>query len=355
MLVCVRRFQMSEPEPIKNNEDNSKGLGSLAALAQNPQFRTRLELASRIGAILAIFLYFSGFLVVTFANASHGIVSFGLFRAKVLAAGILFSVFMVLPLLEWSRVFEKFGSPKLGEQVIKQTIVPQPRARFYFMVTRLLMFFVTSFAMALLLCFYVLHCEPEWQYLPAILGFMAFAAAVMVFCGLQFAKRPVACAVLCLLIIGVGIAGLILLRERSVGLLVVWFFLVGYCAHYIEKVFREAAHWSYVSWHWVLLYVMGAVAFFGILLYPKVAPSLGGGKPMRVVFQFYNSSPIDHSTKEQLWMVDEIDAGYYVMQSSDERKAVFLPRSLVSAIYFDADESATQSHSDSAHKMGTGK
>lgn len=73
------------------------------------EFKTRLEIASRLGATLFVILYVAGFLVVTFENASFGIVSFGLFRAKVLSAGILFAVFLFLPLLETSRSFGLFG------------------------------------------------------------------------------------------------------------------------------------------------------------------------------------------------------------------------------------------------------
>jgi hypothetical protein len=115
-------------------------------------------------------------------------------------------------------------------------------------------------------------------------------------------------------------------------------------AHGTEKDFREADHPRNVTWHWRLIEVMLALGIFGVYLYPKIPPRLGGGQPTRVTFQFANMSPIDGATKNDLWLLDEVDTGFYVLRAPDERKGVFLPRASISAIYFDADESSDKSH-----------
>lgn len=318
---------------------------------QESEFRTRLETAARIGAFAATFFYICGFLVVTFSNASHGIVSFGLFRAKMLTAGFLFSIFVALPLLDWSRVWGRFGFPRIESPPAKEeTVAHEPRrARFYFHVKSLFQFFLASFVMAAFLCLYLLHCDLI-RFWGAYLGFFVGCAAVQAFCALESKKRPLVCAVLCLFTAGVGVAGLLFLPEKRMGLLIAWFILIGWSAHFIEKQFQEAKHWGYVGWHWVLVYVIGAVAFFGLWLYPRVEPSLGGGKPTKAVFQFLSVSPIDGSKKDDLWLLDESDTGYYVLRTPDEEKAVFIPRSLVSAIYFGVEESVTQKQSQPAMK-----
>jgi hypothetical protein len=311
---------------------------------QSPELKSHLEVAARAGAIAVVALYVAGFLVVTFADASHGIVGFGLFRTRVLTAGILLFFLLAIGLLNWSRVFGRWGFPKSGEHKIKGTIVPEARAKLYFGAMNLLWYFWSSLALAYFICMYVLHCNSPWRFWTVLLGLAVIYAGVATFYKFQFSRHPLVCAVLSLFAIGAGIAGLIFLRDKKLGLVLGWFLLVGYVADYVEKQIRQARLLGDVEWHWLLFNVLGVVAFFSLWVYPQIPPSLGGGKPTRVVFQFFNTSPIDGSTKDPLWMLDEVDMGFYVLRTPDERKAVFLPRSVVSAIYFDADEPATPTH-----------
>jgi hypothetical protein len=71
--------------------------------------KRRLDLVSHAGGLLLVALYVAGFLVAPFANASRGVVELSLFRARVLSAGVLFLVFLALPILEAGRAFGLFG------------------------------------------------------------------------------------------------------------------------------------------------------------------------------------------------------------------------------------------------------
>jgi hypothetical protein len=303
---------------------------------RDPELKGDLDVLSRLGAILLIVVYVFGFVVVTFANSSRGINNFGLFRAKVLSAGILFSFFLMLPLLDWSRYFGKFGFPRMDDPVVKETVVPEGRARYYFNVTRLLPFFMASLATSWFLCLYVLQSFPHGRFIALYICFLAVGVAAVMLCGFQFRKHPLACAAFSLVLVAVGAAGLVFLKEWQVGLLVGWFFFIAYVGHFIENDFREARHPRNMTWHWVILNAVLALGFFGIFVYPKIPARLGGGQPTRVLFQFASTSPIDGAPKDELWLLDEVDTGYYVLRAPDEHKAIFLPRSLVSAIYFDA-------------------
>jgi hypothetical protein len=160
-------------------------------------------------------------------------------------------------------------------------------------------------------------------------------------CGLKFRKYPYVCGIVCLILIAAGAAGIIVFREWKFGMIVVWFLLVGNAAVYIERDFREANHLRNVTWHWVLLYALSTFIFFSRELYPRIAPSLGGGQPVTAVFQFSSPSPIDGKSTNQLWLLDEVDTGYYVLRDPNEHKAIFVSRGLVTAIYFDADQAAS--------------
>jgi hypothetical protein len=305
------------------------------------ELKGTLEVTSRVGAIFLIITYVFGFLVVTFANSTRGIGNFGLFRAKVLSAAILFLIFLMFPLLDWSRYFGKFGFPKINERLVKEAVVPEGRAKFYLLVTRLLSFFMSSLAMGWFLCLFVLQSIPSGRFIGSYIVFIAAAVGALMLCGFQFQKHPFACAALCLVLIGVGAAGLFFFKEREVGIVLVWFFFIGYIAHWIEDDFRKAQHLRNVTWHLLLLNAVFTLAVFATQLYPKIPPRLGGGQPTRALFQFANPSPLDGSAKNELWLLDEVDAGYYVLRSPDEHKAIFIPRSLVSAIYFEASEATT--------------
>jgi hypothetical protein len=304
---------------------------------REPELKGQLEVVSRVGAVLLLVIYVFGFVVVTFANSSRGISNFGLFRARVLSAGILFSAFLMLPLLDWSRYFGKLGFPKIDERSVMETSASPGRAKLYFRAARLLLFFMSSLGVAWFICLYIFPHAPSGRSLLLYFVFMAVATGALMLCRTQHPRRPVTCAALCLSLTGVGVAGLALLKEGEVGLVVGWFFFVAVAAHSVEQEFRNAQHLRNVAWHWVLLNVVLAPALFGMGLYPKIPSRVGGGQATRVLFQFTNPSPIDGSAKDDLWLLDEVDTGYFVLQRPDEHKAIFLPRSLVSAIYFEAD------------------
>ncbi len=291
--------------------------------APETDLKNRLELVSRIGAIALLMFYVAGFLVVTFANASRGIVGFGFLRAKILTAGILFWFFMMLPLIDWSRAFGKFGFPQT--ELESKTIS--------FGIVKLFRFIMASWAMAFFLCNYVLGCALRWRFLLLYVVFLGVGVAV----SMMFSKHPITSALLSIGLTGVGIVGLIFLKEHQLLLLLGWFIFVSFTADLIESDVREARHPRNINWHWRVIDIVFTVGFFATLLYPKISPKLGGGQPTQVVFQFASQSPIDGLTKNQLWMLDEVDAGYYVVKDPNEHKAIFIPRASVSAIYFDAE------------------
>jgi hypothetical protein len=308
-----------------------------------PELKTRLETASRVGAILLVIVYVFGFVAVTFANSSRGIINFSLFRTKVLAAGFLFSVFLAFPLLDWSRVFGKLGFPPNQDATLREGVVSR-RTKVYSGSRRLLFFFMASIAMAGLFCLFIFVRIPHGRFVALYLGFIAAGVAVLMICDSQSPRHPLACASLCLALTALGVAGLILVKDQTAARMIGWFFLVAFAAHYIEKDFREAQHPRNITWHWILIYAVMALAYFGTQLYPMIPPHLGGGEPTHAIFQFANASPVDGSSKDEVWLLDEVDAGYYVLRTPGEHKAIFLPRSLVSAIYFDAggDTASTQ-------------
>ena len=66
----------------------------------------------------------------------------------------------------------------------------------------------------------------------------------------------------------------------------------------------------------------------------------GGGQPVEIVAHFSKDSSIFPSQKVNMRLVDEADAGFYVLLQNQER-VVFLPRASVAAIAYSKDPSST--------------
>lgn len=304
------------------------------------ELKTRLEITTRLGAILFVIVYVAGFLVVTFEDASFGIVAFGLFRAKVLSAGILLTVFLVLPVLETSRSFGLFGFParlrKPGLVKGKAEEIPSS----FWQVATMLSFFTSAWMTTTLMRWFMfMDYDFQWRYSAVVFGFLAVATALLVIPAWSFPKHPTIYALLSVATIGAGLTGLILLKRWQSIFLILWFLFVGFLVHRTEPILRKPEILrDEVSWYMVLVQLIGVVGFFTIAFYPRIPPMLGGGKPTRATFQFANSSPIDSTAKTEVWLVEEVDNGYYVLRSPNDHKAVFIAKPLVSAIYFEADQ-----------------
>ena len=79
----------------------------------------------------------------------------------------------------------------------------------------------------------------------------------------------------------------------------------------------------------------GTVGFFALLLYPALPSAFLGGVPVPITFQFADKSmPIANSPQLKGWLLDETDDGFYFIQDKNTKKAVFIPRSDVTAVFY---------------------
>lgn len=318
---------------LNRSDSQSDFFKSLWALDPKAQ----LEVAFRVGAILLVTFYVSGFIVVTVSNAWHGIVGFALFRARVVAAGVLFSVFVAFAILDWSRIVmgRKDATPR-GQDKPPIILI---FASYYAGRGELLKFFYASLAMSVFAEKLVLQGNQitGWFFV-FFLVFTFINTGVLMLIEKWYPEKAMLSLILTFALIAVGIAGVIYFRQTNVGWVLIWFFLVGYAAHHVRRELRnDRSIWN-LEWHWILFDLVLAFILFGVQLYPKISPLLGGGKPTPAVLQFSSSSPIDNSSKTKVWFLDEIDMGYYVLRSPEDRKAVFIPRASIAAIFFDADQ-----------------
>ena len=294
------------------------------------ELKTRLEIGARAGAILVIALYVSGYLVVTFNNAKYGIVEFGLFRAKLLSAGFLLLVFVALPTVEVLRAWSLFGFKISPTDKIPG--VDHPPSVGYLDV------FISSWGFTFLLRVLVFA---DTDFLGKLFGaffvILALGTGAIIYGRNKGRLRPKLCLLLMLTTVALGFGSLVLLKKWQTIYLLIWFLIVGFFAQRVELVIREPQRLKSVNWFSTLMSALGLFATFGALFYPNIRPAFGGGQPVKVTIQFTNSSPIDGANKFAGWLVDEGDSGYYIVRARKDHNAIFLPRALVSAVYFEQD------------------
>src|SRR5215472_2121200 len=67
------------------------------------------ESIAKTGTLALPLIYVLGFMIVTFHQASFGVAEFGFVRVKILAAGLVFAVFVAIPGLAGIRSFRLLG------------------------------------------------------------------------------------------------------------------------------------------------------------------------------------------------------------------------------------------------------
>jgi hypothetical protein len=289
------------------------------------ELKDRLDLAARVGAIVLIALYGAGFLVVSIHNAWYGIVEFGLFRTKLLSAGIVFAVFFAIPFLETCKIYGLFGiepwkSKSLGQET---NFGSSP---FWKWSSKLFVFFTAAWVISFILRMPLSDYDPRLHTSNWL--FVALAVPIIVSIGVAWGilrnkSVGIIFTIFAFAAIGLSIVELFRSKEFIFVTLIGWFALVGWLTHEIHTPIREPAKLIEVRWDIVVLNIASLFTVFGGWIYSKIHSEFGGGRPSRVVLQFVGVSPVDNSTKMDVWLLDETDSGYYFVQKPEDRKAIF--------------------------------
>ena len=72
---------------------------------------------------------------------------------------------------------------------------------------------------------------------------------------------------------------------------------------------------------------------FAYFYYPHIKSSFGGGTPIPVTIYFTKDSVILPNQSTAALLIDESDAGLYVVGKND-KKATFIPRNVVALVHF---------------------
>jgi hypothetical protein len=299
------------------------------------ELKSQVDFLLRFGALAGIALYVAGFVIVTLGDLSYGVVAFSIFRTRVLAAGALFFVFAVFPILDLSVIFGQHRASILRQ--IDTTSRSNRAVRLYAWAIAMLMFFTSCWLKAFFGSFYLLGDPGISEFMGVFIIFAATSSVVLAFC-LTFTNQRLIGTCLCFLVMG-GALGKVLLKKASTfGELLAWCAAIALLRRFVKKEIKEAADLRFISWGMLVLYVLMLCFGFSKYFYPKVEAQFGGGKPVSVTLHLTGPPPIGINSITHVWLLDETDSGYYVLRAESDRTVVFVSRAVVSAVYFGEDQ-----------------
>jgi hypothetical protein len=303
------------------------------------KLRSRIAMLAQLTGVFALITYGAGFLILSLHHASFGISQFNLLRPKIISAGVLFFVLAALAAIETTQAFSfQLGIDKLPE-THNIPVPPRRDVRWVYSLAFLLIALVVS---ALLLRQYLGDSPLGDALYPWTLGALLPSAAA--FATIPFVlmrKRQwelTACVVVVILSVLWMAFCIYRTRDTTFSVLVGWFLLCSYDFYLVRGALKDIRQLPHVNWVQALTLAMGTLVFFGIQVYPRIRSGFGGGSPSQATVQFVDKSPFDATGKARVWFIDETDFGFYVIRSKEAKKAIFLPRNTIAAVYFGEDQ-----------------
>jgi hypothetical protein len=294
-----------------------------------------LDLLVKATVVLAAILYGFGFLIISIHQYSYGLTEMNLLRPKVLAAGIWFLAFVTIPfvlVLEESVIKFKYSSPECENWLRRRSTT------FYFTA-------LSCFWLGMILSSTVFGFEtgamPAGPSTGILILVMVVSAGLVV--ADQVPRFPHWLAVVAAIAFGglllyCGIRDMAYYHGESVASVALWFIVISYFA----SIELQSRSWKPQTGNWKqsLFLSLGAVAGFATLYYPHIKPSWGGGAPTPATIYFSKDSLVLPGRSVSANILDEVDSGFYIIGGND-KKATFIPRSEVSAVYYSDDASGS--------------
>jgi hypothetical protein len=303
------------------------------------RLKDQLEILAKAGTALLVLFYVLGFIVVSAADGKHGIINFALFRARVVAAGVLAACFIGLAFWLWEGAFGLGGLQKLTKGIHWQVEdnAGKPALPYSY---RILSYLTVARSASATIYLFLLGSMPG-QFFGRRALVVLVAAAIAATVPLTAKKHPTVTSITCWFAV-IGFLVLEVLFQVKVGVDFIFdgFLVFAGIAETQDTHLERVSSLREINWITATTNLVILPVLFGLYLFERIPSTFGGGKPAAAVIQFAGTSPIDGAAKNKVWLLDEGESGFYVLQAPEDKKGIFLPRSSVAAIYFDATADA---------------
>jgi hypothetical protein len=296
-----------------------------------PGFRENIETLTRATATALVLVYAVGFIILALYDGRYGIIGFSFLRVKILSVGALFWLLVMLAAaaahyqIEYLPALRAvYNNVESKLQFYRNLLLA---AHFIYPATLMaLLFHPVVFRFVLNNWWFVPADASAWRTLAIFAAFLVMGLGNSII-EKSFLERPKRAAFL-----GVGGASFVvftlyLFGERNITNLTLFLFLAGLSALQLKRGIRYGLDFR----NWFLAVLL--IALFTFEIFGYIRPELGGGAPSPVTL--YLSMPVAwlDSNVASVLLVDETDQGFYVL-TAPTGKAFFLPRSLVTSVYF---------------------
>jgi branched-subunit amino acid transport protein len=293
--------------------------------------RELLDSISKAAVVGILALYVFGFLIVSIHNAEYGFSELNPLKPRIAAAGSLFTLFCVYPIVVARRLYS-------------HSLQLNPEQRFSRAMVASLNFLSTCIFSAIVLArlyeakpSQVTGSTSRWMTLAEIVTVLAFLVAwgwLMATGWTYFVKHPMKVAVGAFAIVMLLVTYLYHYSDKEILFAVaLWFFAVGAGSELVRYSLKQAQPERRFTTNELLFPSILLLTFFALEVYPRVKPSWGGGGATPVVVYFSHDSRILPNQELQGDLLDESDNGVYVVKKG-EKQAIFIPRRAIAAMYF---------------------
>jgi hypothetical protein len=278
-----------------------------------------LDVLSKSVAAFAIVLYGCGFLITSIHQFSYGFTESSPLRPRIASAGAWFIVFVAIPI-----AFEMEHRRLKGGTENHQRWLRSPAT---------IMFFDCVLSMFFGLCFGVVF-KPETDYVAAnpiwtagTAVLLSVVVGVLVVLG-QWERFPKSVALVASMVL-VGYLSVYGGREALIyhcstpAAIMFWFLYAGILFNPGNLINQERwlgswKLWAHGSWPQSISLAILGLFIFASFYYPHIKSSWGGGAPIPVTIYFTKDSTIMPSQSVGALLVDESDAGLYVVGKNDK-------------------------------------
>ncbi len=317
-------------EPVTNSGVQPQSKERVRDEGEQPQSPISIEVVSKVLAVTLVFLYMSGFLISSLHNFQYGFSEMNPLRPRILAAGGWFAIFIAVPFaLVWGlkkQYVLKVKSNGLSEFGIFLGL---------YMASTLFLGILTGSLFA----FDNISKPPlPWWDTGLVVVIILTAVAIFGFIVAQQIKGKLPTWVAPALILPyygyiLWSASYELFSKHLFGYNATsfWFLVAGGYIYYE----LDARKWVLKTGRWdrTIVGFFLIMTTFATVYYPHIMTKWGGGALIPIELTFSKDAPVRSGVQIDCSLIDETDAGFYVI-GKEGSSATFIPRSEISSIYY---------------------